>query len=267
MLGSDDRAHADKRLPPAEKAIAQARGGVIGIKGTLPAKGDQSNVPAWGKGMIDIVGQPPELAELLTAIAVPYVERHKSAQLDLDAHRPTGASAWIPTTRGIHRASVVDRHPPQGYRQGAGDFAVRREWHRALTRLCCKQVRRVVPVLLVLLTAAPQAALAGQWYRCRYSGKTRKSCCCGEKAQSDPPRQAEVKRSSCCDVLRNHPRVVNARTEAGAERVGPATLLAVRPVPAHALVLVRGYELDPIQRATAPPPAAPAYIRHSALLL
>ena len=83
----------DAGLPPAEKAIAQARGGVIGIKGTLPPKGDQSNVPAWGKGMIDIVGQPPELAELLTAIAVPYVERHKSAQLDLDARRdPAGTS-------------------------------------------------------------------------------------------------------------------------------------------------------------------------------
>src|SRR5688500_12610821 len=41
----------DAGLPPAEKAIAQARGGVIGIKGTLPPRGDQSNVPDWGKGM------------------------------------------------------------------------------------------------------------------------------------------------------------------------------------------------------------------------
>ena len=83
----------DAGLPPAEKAIAQARGGVIGIKGTLPPKGDQSNVPAWGKGMIDIVGQPPELAELLTTIAVPYVERHKSARLDLDALRHPAATS------------------------------------------------------------------------------------------------------------------------------------------------------------------------------
>jgi hypothetical protein len=142
-----------------------------------------------------------------------------------------------------------------------------RELQRAASRLCCEHVRRVVPLLLVLLTAAPQAALAGQWYRCRYSGVTRKSCCCGEKAQREPPRQAEVRRSSCCDVLRNHPRVVNARAEASAERVTPAMPRAVHPVAAHALVLVRGYELDPIERATAPPPATPAYIRHSALLL
>lgn len=69
----------DAGLPPAEKAIAQARGGVIGIKGTLPPRGDQSNVPAWGKGLIDIVGQPSELAALLSAIAVPYAERYRSA--------------------------------------------------------------------------------------------------------------------------------------------------------------------------------------------
>jgi hypothetical protein len=74
----------DAGLPPAEKAIAQARGGVIGIKGTLPPKGDQSRVPEWGKGLIDIVGQPPELAALLSAIAVPYVERYQSDRLGGD---------------------------------------------------------------------------------------------------------------------------------------------------------------------------------------
>lgn len=89
----------DAGLPPAEKAIAQARGGVIAIKGTLPPKGDQSNVPAWGKGMIDIVGQPPELAELLTAIAVPYVERHRPAQLDLDAFHDPAATSRPSSTR------------------------------------------------------------------------------------------------------------------------------------------------------------------------
>ena len=70
----------DAGLPPAEKAVAQAQGGVIGIKGTLPPRGDQSNVPEWGKGLIDIVGDPSELSALLSAIAVPYVDRYKSAQ-------------------------------------------------------------------------------------------------------------------------------------------------------------------------------------------
>ncbi len=73
-----DAEWTDAGLPPAEKMIAQARGGVIGLKGTLPPKGDQANVPEWGKGMIDIVGQPQELAALLTEIAVPFVEKYGS---------------------------------------------------------------------------------------------------------------------------------------------------------------------------------------------
>jgi len=67
----------DAGLPPAEKAIAQARGGVIGIKGTLPPKGDQSSVPDWGEGVVDVVGDPAELADLLGQIALPYVEKYK----------------------------------------------------------------------------------------------------------------------------------------------------------------------------------------------
>jgi hypothetical protein len=62
-------------LPPAEKAIAQSMGAVIGIRGTLPPKGDQSRVPSWGKGHVDVVGEPAELGALLTTIAVPFVER------------------------------------------------------------------------------------------------------------------------------------------------------------------------------------------------
>jgi len=50
---------------------------VIGIKGTLPPKGDQTRVPRWGKGYVDVVGEPPELGALLTEIAVPFVERGK----------------------------------------------------------------------------------------------------------------------------------------------------------------------------------------------
>lgn len=70
----------DAGLPPAEKAIAQARGGVIGIKGTLPPKGDQVNVPEWGKGLVDVVGQPEELAALLSEIALPYVALYGRAR-------------------------------------------------------------------------------------------------------------------------------------------------------------------------------------------
>lgn len=51
---------------------------VIGVKGTLPPKGDQSRVPDWGKDQVHVVGEQSELAVLLTEIAVPYVARYAS---------------------------------------------------------------------------------------------------------------------------------------------------------------------------------------------
>ncbi len=71
-----DAEWTDAGLPPAEKAIAQSMGVVIGIKGTLPPKGDQEDVPEWGKGYVDVVGEQPELGELLTEIALAYVQRY-----------------------------------------------------------------------------------------------------------------------------------------------------------------------------------------------
>lgn len=52
-------------------------GVVIGVKGTLPRKGDQARAPAWGQGHVDVVGEQSELGALLTAIAVPYVEAYR----------------------------------------------------------------------------------------------------------------------------------------------------------------------------------------------
>ena len=66
----------DAGLPPPEKAIAQSMGVVIGAKGTLPPKGDQSRMPKWAEGRADVVGEQSELAALLTAIVVPFVERY-----------------------------------------------------------------------------------------------------------------------------------------------------------------------------------------------
>lgn len=67
----------DAGLPPAEKAIAQSMGVVIGFKGTLPPAGDQSRVPEWGRGHVDVVGEQSALPELLTKIAVPFAERYR----------------------------------------------------------------------------------------------------------------------------------------------------------------------------------------------
>lgn len=127
-------------------------------------------------------------------------------------------------------------------------------------------VRRVVPFLLVLLAAVPEAALAGQWYRCTYTGKTSDACCCPAEARDEVPR-SELKRSPCCDLLRNEPSVVTATTESRAELRSQPT-----PVPdalADMVPVARDLRTGPIeQRATAPPRARdPIYIRHASLLL
>ena len=67
----------DAGLPPPAKVIAQSMGVVVGAKGTLPPKGDQSRLAKWYEGRADVVGEQSELAELLSAIAVPFVEQHK----------------------------------------------------------------------------------------------------------------------------------------------------------------------------------------------
>ena len=138
-------------------------------------------------------------------------------------------------------------------------------WRRQ--RYAVGNVRRVVPLLLVLVAAVPEAALAGQWYRCSYTGKTGDSCCCPAEARDEAPR-SELKRSPCCDLLRNEPAVVVARTESRAELpdhapVGlPVALAATMVVAREAPCVV--VEL----RATAPPGSRdPIYLRHASLLL
>lgn len=63
----------DAGLPPPSKVIAQAMGVVIGGKGTLLPKGDQSELPKWAEGRADVVGEQHELGQLLTAIVVAFV--------------------------------------------------------------------------------------------------------------------------------------------------------------------------------------------------
>lgn len=74
-----DAEWTDAGLPPAVKVIAQSMGVVIGAKGTLPPRGDQSRIPKWAEGRADVVGEQAELAALLTAIVVPFVEKPRSA--------------------------------------------------------------------------------------------------------------------------------------------------------------------------------------------
>jgi hypothetical protein len=71
-----DAEWTDAGLPPPEKMIVQAMGVVIGAKGSLPPKGDQSLLPKWAEGRADVVGEQAELGALLTSIVVPFVEKH-----------------------------------------------------------------------------------------------------------------------------------------------------------------------------------------------
>jgi len=137
-------------------------------------------------------------------------------------------------------------------------------WRRQ--RYAVRTVRRVVPFLLVLLAAVPEAALAGQWYRCTYTGKTRDTCCCPAEAGDEAPR-SELKRKPCCEVLRNEPSVVAGRTESRAELRSQPGPVAVAP--ADVVPVVREVRCAPVeQRATAPPRARdPIYLRHASLLL
>ena len=71
-----DAEWTDAGLPPSEKVIVQAMGVVIGAKGSLPPKGDQTRVPKWAEGRADVVGEQSELGQLLTTIVVPFVARY-----------------------------------------------------------------------------------------------------------------------------------------------------------------------------------------------
>lgn len=72
LFYSPDAEWTDAGLPAPAKVIMQAAGVVIGGKGTLPPKGDQSRLPHWAEGRADVVGEQSELGDLLAAIAGPF---------------------------------------------------------------------------------------------------------------------------------------------------------------------------------------------------
>lgn len=132
-------------------------------------------------------------------------------------------------------------------------------------------MRRIVPLLLILLTAVPQAAFAGEWFRCRYDGETRSTCCCGEGEHKETGApSAEMRRTPCCDVLRNEPRAMSARAE-GRGDVRPTTAstqAAIAPRSIDVVIVAADVSWAPAARATAPPgPGQPLYLSNSSLLL
>lgn len=129
-------------------------------------------------------------------------------------------------------------------------------------------MQRVIPLVLALLAAVPEAAFAGRWYRCRYTGETSTSCCCRKEPASCEPVQAQATRADCCDLLRRDPTAITARTGSRTELGAAAIAVAPVPAPAPIAELAPGLVREPAERATAPPRVVePLYLRHSSLLL
>ena len=120
-------------------------------------------------------------------------------------------------------------------------------------------------MLAILL---PQAALAGEWYRCRGDSRVRQSCCCPPASRGEARREApELRRTACCDLLRVEPQALQARTEPTSSRAYALAPLALPSWPAdsgagEARVLALA------ARAAAPPlRSEPLFLRHASLLL
>jgi hypothetical protein len=64
-----DAVWSDAGPPAPDALLAQVAGAVVGAKGTLPPRGDQSLLPAEFRERADVVGEPEELAELLSQVA------------------------------------------------------------------------------------------------------------------------------------------------------------------------------------------------------
>jgi hypothetical protein len=120
-------------------------------------------------------------------------------------------------------------------------------------------------VLAILL---PQAALAGEWYRCRGDSRVRQSCCCPPASECEARREAaELRRTACCDLLRVEPRALQARTEPTSSRTHAPVPLALPSRPAD-LGAGEARVLGLAARAAAPPlRSQPLFLRHASLLL
>jgi hypothetical protein len=127
-------------------------------------------------------------------------------------------------------------------------------------------VRRVIPVVLVLVTLLPQGVLAAAWHQCGEARVLRSSCCCpADKAASEQPR-SELRRAPCCDELTRVPRADTGRVEMPGSRAPGSLHMAVPARTSIAAASAVTAAPLPALRATAPPPD-PIYLRNASLLL
>jgi hypothetical protein len=69
----------DQGLPAPEAALAQAGGVVVGTPGSLPPTADQSRLPKRMRGSAVVVGEQPDLENLLAKVSADFAKRHPSS--------------------------------------------------------------------------------------------------------------------------------------------------------------------------------------------
>ena len=62
----------ERGIPRPEAGLAQVAGVVVGLPGTLPARGDASTLPEWLRGRAVFVGEQDDLERLLARVAERY---------------------------------------------------------------------------------------------------------------------------------------------------------------------------------------------------
>src|SRR5512140_12050 len=131
-----------------------------------------------------------------------------------------------------------------------------------------RQVRRVVVLVLALVTLGPAVAKASAWYRCAHDGVVRAACCCpprtGHHVTPDPGTR--VRAACCCTIS-----TIAAR-ESAVRGAPPAALQVMPAIPAIATIAtpppdapirIAARELPRTQRG----PPDPLFVRHRSLLL
>lgn len=130
------------------------------------------------------------------------------------------------------------------------------------------QVRRVVVLVLALITLGPAVAKASTWYRCAHDGVVRAACCCPPRTahHATPDPGTRVRAACCCTIT------IIATRESAVRGAPPAAIQVTPAIPAiatiatpppDATIRVAARELPRTQRG----PPDPLFVRHCSLLL
>jgi len=128
-------------------------------------------------------------------------------------------------------------------------------------------LRRVIPILLVLVVLVPSVAHASALYRCAMDGETRTSCCCPKKAKHHETSDSNTElRASCCC------KVTQLKAAESSVRAAPPMSLDMAPAVVPVAITISSIEAPVrIARVELPGsprgPPEPLFVRHCSLLL